>query len=371
MKKRHRQIVVASAIVVAVGAAFGVGVGVGSRSDDDAHGADDSVAAAQEADDHAPHDTVTDGGAGTDAATPADETDGAADGASEVDAASDGQSAADGAVVAPPPLTEGGFVATFDGNTGFEAFDTDVHHRNVVLGDEGGHNSEATWPGDHDMNCSPPDQTRVVHADHEDEYFYLCRDHMMTSLGDIDGYSIVSFSPKEVFATISRVCWDQNVTWSSLRGRQWTELVVRPADELPADGRLSHTNASFRSVDDTALAHGPTTVGVMMQGPGGVGAFYGGVQAWYDDFYFQDEEAFSSKAIRRQHCLTDNKNGTLTLSIDQGAAGIYENSFDGSFPENARVIFEDHKYTPNKIDHDGDPPTTSYTWHWDNIVVDP
>ncbi len=263
------------------------------------------------------------------------------------------------------------FAATFDGNTGLDAFDTEIHHRNLRLGDTSGHGFDATWPGDHDMNCSPPDQSRTVHAANPSESFYFCRDHMMTSLGDIDAYSILSFSPKQVFSTVSRVCWDQNVTWSTLRGRQWTELVVRPAAELPGDGRMSHTNATFRSVDDTALAHGPTTVGVMLQGPAGAGAFYGGVERWYDDFYFQDTEGLNSKAIRRQHCVTDNKDGTLTLSIDQGAAGTYSRSFAGSFPRNARVIFEDHKYTPNKRDDASAPPTTSYTWHWDNIFVEP
>ena len=58
--------------------------------------------------------------------------------------------------------------------------------------------------------------------------------------------------------------------------------------------------------------------------------------------------ARESRAIRRQHCLTDNGNGTVTVLINQGVDGFYQRTFSGRFPTNARVILEQHAYTPDK-----------------------
>ena len=255
------------------------------------------------------------------------------------------------------------FTETFDGNVGLERFDTEIHHRDAGTPF---HDYAATWPGDHDMACGGADTSRTVHASSDAESIYPCRDHVMTSMGDIDGYSVMAFSPQQTFTDLSRICWDQNVTWSTLNTRQWTEVVVRPASEIPA-GRLAHVNPRFEDVDATALLHGPTTVGVLFQGPAGLGAAVGHAERWYDDYYHNDPDGNVSKAIRRQHCLTENANGTITVSVDQGWR-IWSRSFAGQFPTDARVIFENHSYTPNKTE--GGPPTTSYTWHWDNILIE-
>jgi hypothetical protein len=88
----------------------------------------------------------------------------------------------------------------------------------------------------------------------------------------------------------------------------------------------------------------------------------------------RDQAARESRAIRRQHCLTDNRNGTVTILINQGADGFYQRTFTGRFPSNARVILEQHAYTPDK---DGEACRTRgvltgcrYTYHWDNITVE-
>jgi hypothetical protein len=70
----------------------------------------------------------------------------------------------------------------------------------------------------------------------------------------------------------------------------------------------------------------------------------------------------TDKATRHPVSLIDNKNGTVTFTV----AGVSVTRA-GSFPAcPCRVVFYDHKYTPNKMD--GGPPR-GYTWHWDNIVV--
>ena len=84
-----------------------------------------------------------------------------------------------------------------------------------------------------------------------------------------------------------------------------------------------------------------------------------------DPFYGRgDPEGLNSSAIRRQHCVTDLENGQLRLTIDQGGSE-YRRDFPGYFPPNARVVFEDHNYNPDK---DGNA-NNRYTWHWDNLTI--
>ena len=270
-----------------------------------------------------------------------------------------------------PPQTSG-FVETFSDGEGWrDRFDREVHHR-------GDHDNppnppESTpWNGDHDVDCGGAETSRSVTASDRESSFYACVNHMMTTMGDVDGYSVVSFAPKQTFATVSRVCWDQNVT--DLGGRQWTEVVITPASYLVGK-ELSHVNPDFEGVDDTPTHHTTGTVGVkIMQDYDGFRAYVSRQPRAFHPWTGNDATGFESRMIRRQHCLTENANGTLTMSIDRGAGGIWSASFPGQFPDNARVVFEDHNYTPDK---DGEACRTTgslsgcrYTWHWDNIIID-
>jgi len=193
-------------------------------------------------------------------------------------------------------------------------------------------------------------------------------------MGDIDGYSVLSFAPKQTIGVVNRVCWDQNVTESG--GRQWTEVVVVPAANV-SSGDLTHVNPEFVGVDNTTNRHTSETVGVMVHGQyWGLNVFTNGnryVNAGYQ--WDRDIQGQESRGIRRQHCITENSAGNLvTVSIDQGVNGTFVQTFPGHFPDNARVIFEQHSYTPSKDGEDcrqvGSLTGCRTTWHWDNITID-
>ena len=64
----------------------------------------------------------------------------------------------------------------------------------------------------------------------------------------------------------------------------------------------------------------------------------------------------------------------MTVLINQGVDGFYQRTFTGHFPTNARVILEQHAYTPDK---DGESCQARgvltgcrYTYHWDNITIE-
>ena len=114
------------------------------------------------------------------------------------------------------------------------------------------------------------------------QHFWVCSPpgvgnaHVMTSMGDVDGYSTLSMAPKQTFPAVHRVCWDQNVTDHG--GRQWTEVLIVPASKI-ADGDLTHVNPEFVGVDESTKQHDATTWGIMVHGQyWGLNVFANGVR---------------------------------------------------------------------------------------------
>jgi hypothetical protein len=270
------------------------------------------------------------------------------------------------------------FAETFPDGEGWRArWDIDVHHRADLAG--GLVDTLIPWRADHDMNCGGADTIRLINAGGDrSQHFWVCgppgvgNAHVMTSMGDVDGYSTLSMAPKQTFPTIHRVCWDQNVTDQG--GRQWTEVLIVPASKI-ADGDLTHVNPEFVGVDEWTKQHDATTWGIMVHGQYyGLNVFANGVRQVDSTYQLgRDQAGRESRSIRRQHCVTDNGNGTVTVGIDQGVNGFYQRTFSGRFPANARVILEQHAYTPAKDGEDcrviGILTGCRTTWHWDNITV--
>ena len=249
-----------------------------------------------------------------------------------------------------------GFVETFDGDTGLGRFDTGVFHR------QDGFEPGKVWQGDHDESCGAPTTTRSLTAADPADSFYLCRDHMMTSVGHVAPYSVAWFSPKVDFSTddVSRVSWDVNVT--DLGGRQWWEVGIVPADWSSGEPSCPQCSVvSFLSDPAHLPAHPRGSIvvqaGVSKPLVNGEALHYRGLcRDWP-----LDPEGCGSKKIRRSFSVTDNKNGTVTIDF----GGIFTETIAGSFPKDFAVVFKDHNYTPDK---DGKP--VGYTWHWDNVVID-
>ncbi|MDW3214177.1 MAG: hypothetical protein R8G01_09290 [Ilumatobacteraceae bacterium] len=250
-----------------------------------------------------------------------------------------------------PSVPDNAFFEDFTGNTGMDNFDTGMFHRDDVLV------ANTQWYGDHDTNCGDPSTQRLIHRDRPDESFYMCRDHMMTSVGDTSGYSIAWFAPKQTFeaGTHTSVSWDVNVT--DLGNRQWWEVSIVPVG--------TPFLASIDWMADTAeIDYYDRRSIVVGKGPfGNDGNIYTqGVDRdplGYSHVCGADPEGCDSKAIRRTFTITDNRNGTVTVDY---LGDRY--TYPGEFPDEFKVYFKDHSYTPDK---DGTP--AGHTWHWDTISV--
>jgi hypothetical protein len=264
---------------------------------------------------------------------------------------------------APPTTTivpaGGSFVEDFTGDVGLSRFDYGIWNR------EG---SGGSVQGDHNLACGDATTSRVVTND-VNSVFYLCRDHLMTTVGDWSGYSVAWFTPNETFDNQTTVSWDVNVT--DLKARQWWEVSIVPASfNSGFSGCPQCSVIDWLSPDPAHLPAYPNGSVVVGNGPFGKDVHityqgqnqYGGWQktcgASWD--MFEASGACGSKAIRLPFSIVDNADGTIT--VDYG--GGWVETFPGSFPSQFNVVFKDHNYTPDK---DGTP--LGHTWHFDNIAV--
>lgn len=277
-------------------------------------------------------------------------------------------SPAPGAGASPSPAPSGrdvAFAETFAGNRGLERFRTGVFHRDVdAHGRPMPRRGEATWRADHahegahshGPDCGPPDTPRIIDKVDRSDAIYVCREHLMTSMGDVDSYSVVWFAPDQTFTGVREVCWSVNVT--DLGSRQWWEVVVAPvgAPDLSAYPWLEAANLPPHPADGVVgifTDRGALEINTERD--------WKTLGEWRDP----DDPARRSVQTRRRHCLTDDRNGTITFSQERADGSFYRFSAPGAFPRGeSKVVFKDHNYTPDK---DGRP--MSYTWHWDDIVV--
>jgi hypothetical protein len=211
------------------------------------------------------------------------------------------------------------------------------------------------------MSCGTPDTQRPLSSSASNtnlgQLVFLCRDHLMSSMGDVDGYSVVWFSPKASFVGARQVSWDVNVT--DLGARQWWEVAIIPKG-APKVTAIDWVAAVAE------LPRYPAGSVVVGNGPFGntLHVHAGGVDhnpSWQPicGQYALDPEGCASKQLRRAWSVTDNGDGTITVDFNGNRYTV-----PGRFPAEFEVVFKDHNYTPDK---DGVP--VGHTWHWDNIVV--
>ena len=95
-----------------------------------------------------------------------------------------------------------------------------------------------SFHADHGADCAGPPNQHMVTTGHRsnstnpDGSFFICKDHMMSSMGDVEGYSLSAFYPRQEFdfSDGGTLEWDMNI--NDAHPRSWTEVIIMPRHEL-------------------------------------------------------------------------------------------------------------------------------------------
>ncbi len=292
----------------------------------------------------------------------------------------------------PTPSGEWAFEETFDGDPSAPSqdllpdnFDYAVTHRSHP----GDHfDGYPPFLADHAPDCAGPNPEVSPLPQHEvvarqdsngaspDESFFICKNHMMSSMGQAGPYSVSAFWPKQEFNFADGGVLEFDVNINDAHGtRSWWEIMIIPRDQLkvaagPTDSPISETYPHDRIVLDFRRNVRTIKVGTEALAPEGWLAKetqWGRWDfAWWRDLYPEDP-ALDDRRERRTM--------RVELDGDQIIWGI--ETADGSFDEwtvdvpagvpfdQGLVLFKTHAYNPVK-----DGNTDTYTFHWDNIRFD-
>jgi len=229
----------------------------------------------------------------------------------------------------------------------------------------------SSFMGEHDHDCHGPDTYRTVtggqsapdfmDVSNTDLIWYCApgsdpaKGHMMTALDTAD-IATLSFSPKQTFNNVSKVCWDQNM--NDLGEAKWVNVFVVPASDVANNGG----NLNYAATKSLPFG------GISQMLPAGAYDF-----TWLRGTTFVNGNemmwASNSHGIaatsppRFQICLQNNGQQLVVHRPD----GTTDTLNTGqSFPTGTvKVIMQDASYNPVK--HNG--MADHLTWHWDNITI--
>ena len=291
----------------------------------------------------------------------------------QVAAAGPAAAPAAAAPVAPPANAQ--FYEDFQTPAGLNRFDWQLHTSGNSPGE---HLPIASgFPGEHDMSCGGPETTRTVTGGQAgdavnvagSDLMWWCPQgagHFMTAV-DTGQVAVLSFTPKQTFNNVQKVCWQQNM--NNLGEGKWPNLFIIPAGDVAAHGGALHYSAGPSFDLDPSEFTMPAGGFNFTWIRGSLLAFQGTGGAYtqiLDQWGSSDNNMELTGGPRHPICVTDLKNGTIRYEVYQTAAGSVQTyTQPGSFPTGAvKVIFQDGSYNPTK--HAG---TGHLTWHWDDIAI--
>jgi len=232
---------------------------------------------------------------------------------------------------------------------------------------------------DHGDDCSgpalPDPNQHWVATSHStsgtepDPSFFICREHMMSSMGEVEGYSVTSFWPRQEFDFSDGGILAFDVNINDGHPRSWWEILITPRDQmnvgaasdfLPIDETYPRERIVFEFTPESKRQ---IRVGTGEIAPDGWLADEDDYRSWrYID---PDDPALDDRTIRRRMGIRFDPDGRIRWTIlkADGTPEHYDIEVPGGLPfTRGVVLFKTHAYTPEKDDN-----YDLYTYHWDNI----
>ncbi len=276
--------------------------------------------------------------------------------------------------------TSWAFEETFDGDPSApsqaalpRAFDFSVTHRDSLF------EPFESFPADHAKDCSGPNPnisplpqhlvttSHFSHGASPDESFFLCKNHMMSSMGHVAPYSVTAFWPRQEFDFSQGGTLEFDVNINDNHSRSWFEIMIAPRSQLKVGAAhewlpIDETYPKDRIIFEFANNKRYIQVGMGAVDPAGIIVEESDWDYWPN--LYPNDPANSDRRIRRTMRLTFSSD-QLVWSIEK-ANGTFDDfvvSVPGGLPfTKGLVVFKTHAYTPEK-----DGNMNSYTFHWDNI----
>lgn len=241
---------------------------------------------------------------------------------------------------------------------------------------------------DHTDDCSGPNPevsplpqrlvqtTQDSNGSNPDPSFFICKNHMMSSMGGVEGYSVTSFWPRQEFNFAEGGTLEFEVNINDAHGtRSWWEVMIVPRDQLkvapgPVDSPISETYPNDRIVMDFRRNVRTIKVGANALAPEGwlVNERERGQWdwAWWRDLHPDDPALDDRRERRRMRVRLQGSQIIWGVETVDGSFDEWEVAVPGGIPfDQGLVLFKTHAYNPTK---DGNLDT--YTFHWDNIRFD-
>lgn len=244
------------------------------------------------------------------------------------------------------------------------------------------------FPADHGDNCAGPNPDIVPLPQHvvetrqdsdgadPDDSFFICKNHMMSSMGQAGPYSVSAFWPRQEFNFAGGGVLEFEVNINDAHDvRSWWEIMIVPRDQLkvaagPVDSPISETYPDDRIVLDFRRNVRTIKVGTGALAPDGwlANDTQRGMWdwAWWRDLHPEDP-ALDDRRIRRTMRVELQADQIVWgIETDDGTFDEWSVPVPGGLPfEQGLVLFKTHAYNPVK-----DGNTDTYTFHWDNIRFD-
>ena len=237
------------------------------------------------------------------------------------------------------------------------------------------------FPGDHGPDCAGPPAQHMLTSSHlstganPDQSFYLCKNHMMSSLGEVSGYSVSAFYARQDFVFSDGGTLEFQTNMNIGHPRHWWEVMIVPRELLKV-GAAEH----FWPIDET---YPPESVvlSLLPDGQRKITVHSGDIPPqgivvsesdWRDWKFLNNNVAgndpqFDDRRRRHLHRVELNAN-KITWWVEKlnGDLDAFELDVPQGLPfTQGLVIFKTHAYTPNK-----DGNFDKLTVHWDDIRFD-
>ncbi|MCP4424509.1 MAG: hypothetical protein GY803_08465 [Chloroflexi bacterium] len=232
---------------------------------------------------------------------------------------------------------------------------------------------------DHADNCAGPNPDvsplpqHWVTTTHEnngrnpDESFFICKNHMMSSMGDVSAYTVTAFWPRQEFDFSEGGILEFDVNINDGHTRTWFEVLIAPRSELKVGSAhvwlpIDETYPKDRILFEFMSSQRTIQVGSGGVDPDGIIVEKADWQNWRTEY--PNDPANDDRRIRRTMQI-HFANDQLVWSIEKedGSFDDYTVAVPGGLPfTRGLVVFKTHAYTPEK-----DGNFNNYTFHWDNI----